>query len=92
MERSLLIFSNVTFKMAAWWPYWIFQFPDSWLQFGFEHQIQTSVGGGGGGGVAVWSAISAYVFVQELYMQIRYKWLMHHFSILAKFPYVISYQ
>ena len=27
--RSLLIFSNVTFKMAAWWPYWIFWFPDS---------------------------------------------------------------
>ena len=24
--RSLLIFSNVTFKMAAWWPYWIFWF------------------------------------------------------------------
>ena len=27
--RSLLIFSVVTFKMAAWWPYWIFWFPDS---------------------------------------------------------------
>ena len=27
--RSLLIFSNVTFKMAAWRPYWIFWFPDS---------------------------------------------------------------
>ena len=27
--RSLLIFSDVTFKMAAWWPYWIFWFPDS---------------------------------------------------------------
>ena len=27
--RSLLIFSDVTFKMAAWWPYWIFRFPDS---------------------------------------------------------------
>ena len=26
--RSLLIFSDVTFKMAAWWPYWIFWFPD----------------------------------------------------------------
>ena len=24
--RSLLIFSDVTFKMAAWWPYWIFRF------------------------------------------------------------------
>ena len=23
MGRSLLIFSDVTFKMAAWWPYWI---------------------------------------------------------------------
>ena len=22
-------FSEVTFKMAAWWPYWIFLFPDS---------------------------------------------------------------
>ena len=37
MERSLLIFSNIIFKMAAWWLYWSFQFPDS------EHQIQTSV-------------------------------------------------
>ena len=27
--RSLLIFSDVTFKMADWWPYWIFWFPDS---------------------------------------------------------------
>ena len=27
--RSLLIFSVVTFKMAAWRPYWIFWFPDS---------------------------------------------------------------
>ena len=27
--RSLLICSDVTFKMAAWWPYWIFWFPDS---------------------------------------------------------------
>ena len=26
---SLLIFSNVGFKMAAWRPYWIFWFPDS---------------------------------------------------------------
>ena len=29
MARSLLIFSNVIFKMAAWWPYWIFLFLDS---------------------------------------------------------------
>ena len=34
--RSLLIFSDVTFKMAAWRPYWIFY-------FGFEYQLQTSV-------------------------------------------------
>ena len=27
--RSLLIFSDVTFKMADWRPYWIFWFPDS---------------------------------------------------------------
>ena len=27
--RSLLIFSDVTFKMAAWWPYLIFWYPDS---------------------------------------------------------------
>ena len=27
--RSLLIFSDVTFKMAAWQPYWISWFPDS---------------------------------------------------------------
>ena len=26
--RSLLIFSDVAFKMAAWRPYWIFWFPD----------------------------------------------------------------
>ena len=42
MGRSLLIFSDVTFKMAAWRPYWIFWFPD-WLYFGFEYQLQTSV-------------------------------------------------
>ena len=29
MGRSLLIFSGVNFKMAAWQPYWIFWFPDS---------------------------------------------------------------
>ena len=29
IDKSLLIFSEVTFKMAAWWPYWIFWFPDS---------------------------------------------------------------
>ena len=27
--RSLFIFSDVTFKMAAWWPYWIFWLPNS---------------------------------------------------------------
>ena len=27
--KSLLIFSEISFKMAAWWPYWIFWFPDS---------------------------------------------------------------
>ena len=39
--RSLLIFSDVTFKMAAWRPYWIFWFPD-YLYLGFEYQLQTS--------------------------------------------------
>ena len=29
MERSLLIFSSVTLKIAAWQPYWTFWFPDS---------------------------------------------------------------
>ena len=29
ISRSLLIFSDVTFKMAAWRPYWIFWFPGS---------------------------------------------------------------
>ena len=29
ISRSLLIFSDVTFTMAAWRPYWIFWFPDS---------------------------------------------------------------
>ena len=29
MGRSLLIFSDATFKMAAWRPSWIFRFPDS---------------------------------------------------------------
>ena len=42
MGRSLLIFSDITFNMAAWRPYWIFWFPD-WLYFGFEYQLQTSV-------------------------------------------------
>ena len=27
--RSLLIFSDITCKIAAWWPYWIFWFLDS---------------------------------------------------------------
>ena len=40
--RSLLIFSDVTFKMAAWRPYWIFWFPDSnftlALNIKFKHQ------------------------------------------------------
>ena len=34
MGQSLLIFRDVTFKMTAWRPYWIFQFRDtdfSWL-------------------------------------------------------------
>ena len=29
MDRSLLILSDVTFKMAAWWPSCFFRFPDS---------------------------------------------------------------
>ena len=29
MARSLLIFSDLTFKMAAWQPYWVYWFPDS---------------------------------------------------------------
>ena len=29
ISRSVLIFSDVTFKMVAWRPYWIFWFPDS---------------------------------------------------------------
>ena len=39
MERSLLVFGNVTFKMAAWWPYWIFQFPDSNLSPNFSSTL-----------------------------------------------------
>ena len=31
--RSLLIFSDITFKMAAWQPYWIFWFPNSNFSF-----------------------------------------------------------
>ena len=27
--RSLLIFSDATYKMAVWWPYWIFRFLES---------------------------------------------------------------
>ena len=26
--KRLLIFNDVTFKLAVWWPYWIFWFPD----------------------------------------------------------------
>ena len=40
--RSLSIFSDVTFKMAAWRPYWIFWFLDSnftlALNINFKHQ------------------------------------------------------
>ena len=39
--KSLLIFSEVTFKMAAWWPYWIFWFPDS--QFSFALNINSKL-------------------------------------------------
>ena len=40
--RSLLIFSDVTFKMATWRPYWIFWFPDSnfTLAFNFNFKLQ----------------------------------------------------
>ena len=33
--KSLLIFSEVTFKMAAWWPYWIFSCDQAalWMVF-----------------------------------------------------------
>ena len=34
--RSLLIFSDITFKIAAWWPYWIFWFPDSNFTLGLN--------------------------------------------------------
>ena len=39
---SLLIFSNVTFKMAAWQPYWIFWFPNSnfTLAFNINFKLQ----------------------------------------------------
>ena len=42
MERNLLIFSNVTFKMATWWPYWIVQFPYSNfnLALNFKSKLQ----------------------------------------------------
>ena len=43
MKKGLLIFRDVTFKMAAWQPYSIFRFPDSKLWFCFGHQIQTSI-------------------------------------------------
>ena len=36
IARSLLIFSDVTFKMAAWRPYWIFWFPDSNFSLAFN--------------------------------------------------------
>ena len=36
-----VIFSNVTFKMAAWRPYWIFWFPDS--NFSLALNIKTSM-------------------------------------------------
>ena len=40
--RSLLIFSDITFKMAAWRPYWIFWFPDSnfTLAFNINFKLQ----------------------------------------------------
>ena len=50
MGRSLMIFSNVIFKIAAWWPYLIFRFLDSvggmvsgvQVKFALEFQFQTS--------------------------------------------------
>ena len=41
MDRSLLIFSDVTFTMAAWQPYWIVWFPYSkfWLAFSIRSKL-----------------------------------------------------
>ena len=41
--QNILVFKDTTFKITAWWPYWIFQFPDTKFNLVFEHQIQTSV-------------------------------------------------
>ena len=41
--KSLLIFSEVTFKMAAWWPYWIFLFPAS--KFSLALNINSKLSG-----------------------------------------------
>ena len=44
MERSLLIFSNVLFKMADWWRYWIFLFlPEALLSYGYCHCLSLCV-------------------------------------------------
>ena len=45
MGRSLLIYIDVIFKMAAWWPYWIFRSLDSawFLVFGLDFQFQIHV-------------------------------------------------
>ena len=36
MGRSLFIFNDVTFKMAAWQPYWILWIPDSNLSLALD--------------------------------------------------------
>ena len=42
MGKSLVIFSDVTFKMAAWRPTWIFRFPYSnfWLALNIKSKRQ----------------------------------------------------
>ena len=41
--KSLLIFSEVAYKMSAWWPYWIFWFPDS--NFSLALNINSNLSG-----------------------------------------------
>ena len=75
--KSLLIFSEVTFKMAAWWPYWIFSCDQAALQmvFSFCLSVRPSV------------CLSVRPSVRP---SVTPFWLCSHHRIIMKFSGVIT--
>ena len=77
MGRSLLIFSDVTYKMAAWQPYWIFRLADS--NFSLSLNI-----------TSVWLSISSPNFSSTLFVYMERSLLICRdvtFEMAAWWPY-----